>query len=502
MTLRPPTRAEIRALGDDLFLDLTDDEVAQFRDLVEGSLEMYETVRDLGQPDHGLTPSRELDTGRRARENDPYNAWITRCEVSGADDGPLSGWDVGLKDTVSLAGVEMTCGSRVMEGYTPNVDATIVTRLLDAGATIVGKNNMDDMALGANGSTSAFGPIRNPHDDDYLAGGSSGGGAAAVAAGEVDLAIGGDQGGSVRAPAAWSGVVGFKPTHGLIPYTAIAGLENTIDHVGTFTETVSEAARALSVLAGRDGHDPRQPASVPVADYESGLDDGVEDLSVAVVTEGFTRDGSEKRVNERVRETLATLEDSGATVDEVSMPIHDAASDVYTVALMEGALAAFEGEGLGHNGSGWYNMSWLESFGKFRRAQGGDFPPTVKLVLLTGAYMAEQYHSKFYAEAMNLRREITREYPSLIERYDLAAMPTTPQTAQEHDPTIEGPEFIFRSWANLPNLSPFNVTGQPALSLPVHEPGELPVGIQLVGSRHDDQTVLRAGDTLEAVLRQ
>jgi amidase len=501
MSLRPPTRAEIRELGADLYLDLTDEEVEQFRDLVAGSLGMYETIRDLGQPDHDLTPDRELDTGHRARENDPYNAWITRCEIEGDADGPLAGWEVGLKDTVSLAGVEMTCGSRVMEGYTPNVDATVVTRLLDAGATIVGKNNMDDMALGANGSTSAFGPIRNPHDDDHLAGGSSGGGAAAVAAGEVDLAIGGDQGGSVRAPAAWSGVVGFKPTHGLVPYTGIAGLENTIDHVGTFTETVSETARALSVLAGRDGHDPRQPASVPVSKYESALDDPLEDLSVAVVEEGFTREGSEERVNLRVHEALDVLEDGGATVEEVSMPIHEAASDVYTVALMEGALAAFEGEGLGHNWDGWYNVSWLESFGKFRRAQGGDFPPTVKLVLLTAAYTAEQYHSKFYAEAMNLRREITREYESLLESYDIAAMPTTPQTAQEHDPNIDGPEFIFRSWANLPNLSPFNVTGQPALSLPVHESDELPVGIQLVGSRHDDRTVLQAGDSLETALR-
>jgi amidase len=209
-------------LGDQLDLDLTDTEVTAFRERIAAGLSAYETVREYAgtNPD---SPDRGIDTGSRVRDGDPYNAWITRCEIDGGE-GPLDGWDVAIKDNVAVAGVEMTCGSQVMEGYTPSSDATIVTRLLEAGARIVGKTNMDDMAFTGNGHSSAFGPTLNPHDPDRLSGGSSGGSAIAVVEGEADVGIGADQGGSIRVPAAWCGVVGHKPTHGLVPYSGIAGI--------------------------------------------------------------------------------------------------------------------------------------------------------------------------------------------------------------------------------------------------------------------------------------
>lgn len=267
---------------------------------------------------------------------------------------------------------------------------------------------MDDMAFTGNGHSGAFGPTLNPHDDNHLNGGSSGGSAIAVATGEVDAALGSDQGGSVRVPASWSGVVGHKPTHGLVPYTGCVGIENTIDHAGPLVPDVRSAAQTLSVLAGRDSNDPRQPQSVPTEQYEESLDGCVEDLSIAVLTEGFNQPDAEAGVNESVRAGIDALAGAGATTTTESLPMHMDAADIYTVALAEGFAAAISGEGVGHNWRGQYDTSWVDSFGKARRAQGGDFPPRVKLTLLAGAYTSDQYHSKYCAEAMNLRAELTK----------------------------------------------------------------------------------------------
>ena len=496
MALRDPTPEAIRALGEQLHLDLSEAEVTAFTDRIADGLSAYETVREYAKPPRE-GPDRPLDSGQRVREDDPYNAWITACDIPGADEGPLAGWDVAIKDNVSVAGVEMTCGSQVMEGFVPDSDATVVTRLLEAGARVVGKTNMDDMAFTGNGHSSAFGPTLNPHDPDRLAGGSSGGSAIAVLEGEADLGIGADQGGSIRVPAAWCGIVGHKPTLGLVPYTGIAGIENTIDHVGPLAPDVETTARSLSVLAGRDPKDPRQPDEVPETDYAAELDGDATALSVGVLEEGFTRPQADERVNDSVRDGLATLEAAGATVETVSLPVHDDAADIYTVALAEGTVAAFRGEGVGHNWKGWYNTGWVEAFGKFRRAQGGDFPPSYKYNLLLGAYTAETYHSKYYAEAMNLRTELTAAYDELLAEYDVLAMPTAPQLPREYVPDQDIHAFLDDAWGSLANTCPFNATGHPALSVPVSPVDGLPVGVMLVGEHFDDETVLDAGYALE-----
>lgn len=497
MSLRPPTDEDIRELGKKLYLDLTDEEVEDYKALVTDVMASYENVRELGQPAVPEATSRRRTPGHRVRTDDPYNAWITRCEVTGSKDGRLSGWDVAIKDNIAVAGVEMTCGSQVMEGYVPNSDATLVSRLLDEGTTIVGKTNMDDMAFTGNGHSSAFGPTLNPHDDAHLAGGSSGGSAIAVSTGEVDVAIGSDQGGSVRVPASWTGTVGHKPTHGLVPYTGCVGIENTIDHAGPIGPDVDTVSRTLSVIAGSDSLDPRQPREVPTEEYERSLDGNVDNLTIAVVEEGFDRPEHETSVNDRVYDALEELESAGATVEELSVPMHAHGQDIYTVALAEGFLAAFAGEGLGHNWKGWFNTSWVDAFGKARRAQGGDFPPSVKLTLLAGAYTSNQYHSKYYAEAMNLRAELTEQYEELFDEYDLVAMPTTPMTAKLWVPDQDRFEFIGDAWVNLANTCVFNMTGHPSLTVPVGEIDELPVGLMLTGRYFEDRTVLNCGYALE-----
>lgn len=497
MSLRPPTESEIRELGSRLYLDLTEKEVQDYCELVTDLLGSYEVVRSLGQPPTERSELRSRDPGHRVRKDDPHNAWITRCNVSGADNGKLAGWEVAIKDNVSVGGVEMTCGSQVLEGYVPNTDATVVSRLLDAGASVVGKTNMDDMAFTGNGHSSAFGPMLNPHDEDYLSGGSSGGSAIAVATDEVDLAIGSDQGGSIRVPAAWSGIIGHKPTHGLVPYTGCIGIENTIDHAGPLASDVESAAKGLSVIAGRDPNDPRQPQSVPNEDYEEALNEDIQDLSIAVVREGFNQPDHDPDVNESVQSAIDTLREEGAVAEDVSLPMHADAADVYTVALAEGFAAAVSGEGVGHNWKGRYNTSWVDSFGKSRRAQGGDFPPSVKLTLLTGAYTSDQYHSKYYAEAMNLRAELTKKYEKLLSEYDLIAMPTTPTTANKYVSDQNRFEFIADAWGCLANACVFNMTGHPSLSIPAEPRSGLPVGLMLTGQQFDDATVLKAGYALE-----
>jgi amidase len=245
--VQPPTPEEIREKAAAHHIDLTDEEVEDFAAIVPGVLAGYERLDELVDPRPRIEHTDRDPGYKPGPEEDPLNAFVTKCRVSGADDGPLAGYEVGIKDNVAVAGVEMTLGSKLFEGYVPSTDATIVTRLLDAGATITGKLNMEDMAFSGSGELSATGPVLNPRDENHIAGGSSSGSAAAVASGAVDVAIGGDQGGSIRIPASWSGIVGHKPTHSLVPYTGIVGLGRSFDHAGPMAS--SGAARASSTLS-------------------------------------------------------------------------------------------------------------------------------------------------------------------------------------------------------------------------------------------------------------
>ncbi|ELY54509.1 amidase family protein, partial [Natronolimnohabitans innermongolicus] len=308
MPLRPPTEDDLRELAESLHLDLTADELEFFAEMIEQRTEAYETVRSYDPtPRLGGGERRERTHGTRVPDSEnPHNAWVSACYVAGDDGGDLDGMDVAIKDNVCVAGVEMTCGSQVVEGYVPDVDATIVTRLLEAGADIVGKSNMDDFAMTSTGY-SAFGPITNPHDDERLAGGSSGGSAVLVATDDVDAAIGTDQGGSVRTPAALCGIVGHKPTYGLVPYTGCVGLAHAIDHPGPMAGDVETTARVLSEIAGSNERDLRKPSSVPVEPYHERLDGDAEALSIGLLQEGFDRPDADEGVTERIRGSLCLL---------------------------------------------------------------------------------------------------------------------------------------------------------------------------------------------------
>jgi amidase len=432
------------------------------------------------------------------RDEDPLNAIIRTCTVRGADSGLLAGYDVGLKDNVSLADVEMTFGSDVVSGYVPSIDATIVTRLLDAGGTITAKLNMENLAFSGSGEMSAYGPVLNPHDEEHLAGGSSSGSAAAVVSGAVDVSIGGDQAGSIRIPASWCGCVGHKPTHGLVPYTGILGLGRSFDHTGPLARNVADCARTLEAIAGKDPLDPRQGV-VRTQSYTDAVNDDPtpEEFTIGVVEEGFGREESEESVDETVRAALEDFAEAGATVTEVSIPMHLDGLPIWNGIANEGTTATINGEGIGHFGNGYYDTDLMAAFAEARREHADKYPPTIKLVATIGEYLAEEYHSHYYAKAQNLSRDLSVAYNEVLADVDLLAMPTTPQTAHER---IENPtnlQIIERAVNQIHNTCPFDVTGHPAISVPASTSDGLPVGLMLVGPHFDDATVLQAAHAFE-----
>ncbi|ELY41917.1 amidase [Natronorubrum tibetense] len=494
--VQPPTPDEIRAYAAYHHIDLSDEEVEEFEAAITETLAGYERLDELPDP-RPRVEYTDRDPGYKpGRDEDPLNAFVTKCEVKGAENGPLEDYDVGLKDNINVAGVEMTLGSKLFEGYVPSTDATIVSRLLEAGADITGKLNMEDMAFSGSGELSATGPVLNPVDSDYIAGGSSSGSAAAVGNGDVDVAIGGDQGGSIRIPAAWSGIVGHKSTHGLVPYTGIAGLGRSFDHAGPMCSTVEDCARVLDVIAGEDDLDPRQGA-VPTDDYTGALSEDPSDVTVGVVEEGFGHAVSEPAADDAVRDALTEFEDAGATVTEVSVPMHVDGLTIWNAIATEETAATVDAECIGHYGKGFYDTQLANAFGRARRAHADDYLTTLKLTLVLGQYLSEEYRGQYYAKAKNLGRQLTDAYDEALSDVDVLAMPTTPQTAHEVDESISRLEAIDRALNMLHNTSPFDVTGHPAISVPAGRANDLPVGLMLIGERFADATVLSSANAFE-----
>src|ERR1700720_2090104 len=309
-----PTPDELKAVGRQLGMRLSDADVAFFLETMGGSVAAYHAVEAMADPMPPVKYPRTPGYRPQGAEN-KYNAWYYKSEVQGAPSGKLRGKRIALKDNICLAGVPMMNGASSLEGYVPDVDATIVTRMLDAGGTILGKVHCEYFCFSGGSHTSSAGPVHNPRKPGYSAGGSSSGSAAVVAAGDVEMAIGGDQGGSIRIPAAYCGVYGMKPTYGLVPYTGVFPIELTLDHTGPMTATVADNALLLEVLAGPDGLDPRQ-VNVKVDTYTTALGKDVSGLRIGIVKEGFGHAVSEKVVDTLVRRGAERFKELGATVDE------------------------------------------------------------------------------------------------------------------------------------------------------------------------------------------
>ena len=499
MAVVPPDKAQVAAIALGYGMHPSDADLDVYTPLVAAFLTSYDAVEELYQQ---IAPQQPTDrpSTRPADADNPLGAWYVTTEIAGAAEGPLAGYRVAVKDNVEVAGVPMMNGSATLEGFVPSRDATVVTRLLAAGATVAGKAVCEDLCFSGASHTSKTGPVRNPWDPSRTTGGSSSGSAALVAAGEVDIAIGGDQGGSVRMPSAFSGIVGHKPTHGLVPYTGAFPIEMTLDHLGPMTRTVADAARMLQVMAGRDGLDPRQPADLQPQDYLAALEQDVSGLRAGVVTQGFGRpDLSESGVDDTVRAAVARLRELGMAVEDVDLPWHHHAMHVWNVIATDGATVQMvEGNGYGHNWEGLYDPELVEHYGRQSRSVPDEWSPTVTAVALTGRWSIEQLQTRHYAMAQDLAHEVRHHYDEALSRYDVLVMPTVPMVAtplvQPDDPLDVS---IGRALEMIVNAAPFDVSGHPATSVPAGLSEGLPVGMMIIGRRFDDATCLRVAHAFE-----
>ena len=503
MPVRPPTIEQLREIAESFGLALSDEDLASFRGLIVPTLASYTEVERMPEP--VLLPVKYARTPghRPSPDQNRYNAWYWRTEIKGAAEGPLAGKRVAIKDNVCVAGVPMMNGSATLEGYVPEVDATIVTRTLDAGAEILGKSVCEDLCFSGGSHTAHTGPVLNPRDPTRSAGGSSAGSAALVAAGEVDLAIGGDQGGSIRIPSCWCGIVGLKPTYGLVPYTGVFPIELTLDHTGPMGATVRNVALYLEVLAGRDGLDPRQPSEVPTEAYTRALNGGLDGLRVGIVPEGFGWEAlSEPEVDEAVRDAAHQLEKAGAVVSEVSVPLHRQGIHIWNVIAVEGATELMvKGNSMGTNWKGSYTTTLLDAYGQGLRSRINDLSETVKMVVLLGEYLHRNYGGRHYAKGQNLSHTLRAAYDRALEEVDVLVMPTLPLL-----PTLIPPpdasreEYVARALEMIPNTAPFDVTGHPAASVPCQPSGSLPIGMMIIGRHFADAQVLRVAGAFEELV--
>jgi amidase len=497
--LRPPTIDEMKALADSLHFTMSASELEEYRSLIVENLVAYGALDAMVEPKPAVkyprTPGRRPEPGE-----DPYNAWYYKTDIRGATDGLLAGKRVVLKDVICVAGVPMGCGTAVMEGFVPDVDATVVTRILDAGGIIAGKAATEGFSFGGAGHNSATGPVRNPHNPSRSSGGSSNGSAALVAAKEVEMAIGGDQGGSVRLPASWCGIYGMKPTRGVMPYTGAIPMDPTLDHIGPMANSTRDVALLLEAVAGPDGLDPRQPEFTPEA-YSQALTGKVDGLRIGILEDGFDYEGvSQPDVDQAVRDAAQHFETLGAKVSSVSVPLHRDGQAILVAIALEGAYATLIlGNGMGHGWEGFYNTHLLEYLARALPRRANDLSPSAKTFMLLGAHLHTNYHGKYYAKAQNLARNLRAAYDEVFQQVDLLLLPATPIKASELPPEDCGPvESVHRSFEMFVGSGgQFNITGMPAISVPCAMSEGLPIGMALAGRRFEDSVVLNAAHSFE-----
>ena len=419
---------------------------------------------------------------------------VDRRVAAGDDPGPLAGVPVALKDNFCTRGIPTTCSSRILEGWRPPYDATVVTRLREAGAVVVGKTNMDEFAMGSSTENSAFGPTRNPHDPTRVPGGSSGGSAAAVAAGFAALALGSDTGGSIRQPAALCGVVGVKPTYGVVSRYGLVAFASSLDQIGPFATDVADAALALEVIAG---HDRADSTSIPHASpsFADVVLQGVDGLRIGVIRELV--EGVDPDVGTRLAEAAGALEAAGAKVDEASVPTTTLGlSAYYVLATAEASsnLARYDGVRYGLRVDG---DDITAMYGATRAA---GFGAEVKRRIMLGTYaLSAGYYDAYYGQAQRARTLILRDFEAAYASYDLLLAPTTPTTAFELGAKTADPLTMYLSDVC---TIPSNLTGHPAISVPYGRGDDgLPIGVQLLAPALGESTMFRAAAALERSLR-
>lgn len=499
-----PTVADLQAAASRLGLPLNAENAAAIRAQLDTTVAAYRRLEEMPDPTAPDADTSPRPPGRApTAEENPYGAWAWLGPLEGASKGLLAGKSVAVKDNTLVRGWPLRNGSAVLDGFIGDQDATVVTRILAAGGTIAGKAVCENLSYSGHSHTSWPNRVQNPRAPGYAAGGSSSGSAAVIAAGDVPMALGCDQGGSIRIPAAWSGVVGLKPTHGLVPYTGICALDASIDHVGPMGGTVEDVARLLTVVAGPDGLDPRQPASIPETDYLGAIGAGLRGLRglrIGVVAQGFGRPESDPETDSAVHAALARMAAAGAALEDISIPAHVEMADIFAAIATEGTAALMFGAGTGSYAEGHVSMSLLDAFAQGWRARPEALSPSATMNLLMGEYAQHRYHGRYYAKAQALRGRVRRAYTAAFGACDVVAMPTIPFPALPMPPSqATFIQMLDVALTMTGNTAVLDGTGHPAISVPVGLRGGLPIGLMLVGRHFQDTVVLRAAAGLEAL---
>jgi aspartyl-tRNA(Asn)/glutamyl-tRNA(Gln) amidotransferase subunit A len=443
----------------------------------------------------------------RIRKEDPeIGAFLTLCEeramaqaaridamaAAGKPLPPLAGVPIAIKDVMVTSGVRTTAGSKILDNFIPPYDCTAVARLEAAGAVILGKLNCDEFAMGSSNENSAYHPVHNPRDKSRVPGGSSGGSAAAVAAGMAVATLGSDTGGSIRQPASFCGVVGFKPTYGRVSRYGLIAFASSLDHIGPFANTVKDAARLLRTIAGRDPMDSTS-ADVPVPDYVAELEKPVKGLKVGVAKEYFGS-GLDPEVRAAVEAAIQKLAQLGCEVVPVSLPHTEyAIPTYYIVATAEASsnLARYDGVRYGFRAKG-NTLSEM-----YRRSRDAGFGMEVKRRIMLGTYaLSAGYYDAYYLKAQKVRTLLTRDFDEAFKKVDVIAAPTAPTPAFKLGEKVNDPLAMYL--ADIYTVTA-NLAGIPGISIPCGESREkLPIGLQLFGRHFDEATVLRVAAAYEA----
>ena len=502
--IHPPSLAELEAMAELDALDLREGEGAQLLGIVAALVEAAAAAEERETIRLERRPGRRDPGCRPAAGDDPYNAFVRRCRVEGAGDGPLAGRTVAVKDNIAVGGVPMTEGT-FFPAWTPAEDAVVVERILDAGGTIVGTLNMDELGGGATGVMSSIGPARNPVDPGRSAGGSSGGAGSAVRSGAVDLALGVDQGGSGRIPAAFCGVVGVKATHGLVPSHGVGHIDHTIDHVTPLARSVGAAALLLEVVAGDDWRDPQWVrGAIETEHYTAAEAAGVGGMRIGVVEESVTGVDCDPAVTAGLDRAVEALESAGATVERFSLPIWSDGFATYQplVAHLIANMIRSEGAGYGHSAT-WTSTACTRSRSRAGRARPSSIPtssagcwPTASCTSATTTSATARCRiSACSCGAASARRSAAgiccSRPPCRCSRRSSCRAGATIDELLAHSP--ESVAF---------NTAPLNLSGHPALSVPTEwgRDGALPTAVQLIAPHFREHEAFRAAFALEAAL--
>ena len=420
------------------------------------------------------------------------NSFITRIDSKGGNKGPLSGCTVAVKDNISTKGVRTTCGSAMLKDYIPPYDATVVEKIKAAGAIIVGKTNMDEFGMGTTTETSYFGPTLNPHNENLVAGGSSGGSAAAVASGEAMFSLGTDTGGSIRCPAAFCGVVGIKPTYGLVSRYGLIAYANSLEQVGPIAKTVEGAARLLDVIAGFDVKDSTSLDMGKGNRYAKCANEEVDGMTVGVPVELIK--GVDKSVLEPFESSMEKMEERGCTIKEITLPsLEKAVAAYYIIAMSEASSNLARYDGVRYGIASGFGGDWNQMF-SVSRERG--FGKEVKRRILLGTYaLSAGYQDRYYAKAQRVKAWVRKEFENAFEEIEVVASPTMPVLPFK---VGEGEKDPLKMYLSDSNTVPVNLAGLPAISVPTEwDKDGGPVGVQFVGARFQEEKLIRAGSAIE-----